>query len=142
MTHKEKARELFLKGHNCAQAVFTSFCDVTGLDEESALKISSSFGGGMGHLGEVCGAVTGMFMAAGMVFGYSKNPSAEDKNAHNEIIKKMAARFKEKFPSLLCRDLMKGLGNKTIPTPDEDFYKKRPCLVFVETAVEIMEEFL
>ena len=70
MTHAEKAAELFIEGYNCAQAVFGAFCDVTGFDEKTAMKISSSFGGGMGRLREVCGACTGAFMVAGILFGY------------------------------------------------------------------------
>lgn len=68
--HEEKALELFREGYNCAQAVFAAFCDVMDIDVETALKISSSFGGGMGRMREVCGAVTGMFMVAGMLYGY------------------------------------------------------------------------
>lgn len=142
MNHKEKAKEIFLKGNNCAQAVFGAFSDVTGIDEETALKISASFGGGMGHMGEVCGAVSGMFMAAGVVFGYGANVSPEIKQKHNELVAKMANRFKEKFPSLLCRDLMKGLSNNEIALPDGEEYKNRPCLIFVEYATEIMDELL
>ena len=64
--HSDLARKLFKKGYNCSQSVFAAFCDETGLDTETALKIASSFGGGMGRLREVCGAVTGMFMVVGM----------------------------------------------------------------------------
>ena len=85
MTHKEKARENFLKGYNCAQAVFVAFSDVTGLSEEQAFLISSSFGGGMGHTGEACGAVTGMYMAAGMIFGYNDPTNTEAKNNHYKL---------------------------------------------------------
>ncbi|MDF2568396.1 MAG: GCAxxG family probable redox protein, partial [Oscillospiraceae bacterium] len=61
-THSKRANELFKQGYNCSQAVFAAFCDETGIDFETALKISSSFGGGMGRLREVCGTVSGMFM--------------------------------------------------------------------------------
>lgn len=69
--HSDLARELFKQGYNCSQSVFAAFCDETGLDTETALKIASSFGGGMGRLREVCGAVTGMFMVVGMKYGYT-----------------------------------------------------------------------
>lgn len=71
INHREKAKEYFLSGYNCAQSVFMAFCEETGLDEETAAKLASSFGGGMGRLREVCGAVSGMFMAAGLIKGYS-----------------------------------------------------------------------
>ena len=71
--HSTLEKELFTKGYNCSQSVVLAFCDETGLDSETALKISSSFGGGMGRLREVCGAVSEMFIVAGMLDGYS-NP--------------------------------------------------------------------
>ena len=67
------AAELFLKGYNCAQAVAVAFCDVTGLEESFAAKMASSFGGGMGRMREVCGAVSGMLMVAGLLYGYDSN---------------------------------------------------------------------
>ena len=67
INHREKAKENFMAGYNCAQSVFLAFCDETGLDRETAARLASSFGGGMGRLREVCGAVSGMFMAAGMI---------------------------------------------------------------------------
>lgn len=81
--HRELAKELFIKGYNCSQSVFAAFCDETGLDVDTALKIASSFGGGMGRLREVCGAVTGMFMVVGMKYGYT-DPS--DKKARTKCI--------------------------------------------------------
>ena len=72
MNHQTLAGDLFLEGYNCAQAVFLAFTDVTGFDKETALKLSSSFGGGMGCLREVCGAVSGAFMVAGVLWGYSE----------------------------------------------------------------------
>ena len=70
MTNEEKAKELFKSGYNCAQSVFAVYAERYGIDFETALKLSSSFGGGMGRLREVCGAVSGMFMAAGLATGY------------------------------------------------------------------------
>lgn len=71
MTHAEKARDLFLSGCNCAQAVFGAFCDETGMDRETAMRLCSSMGAGMGGLREVCGAVSGAFLAAGLLLGDS-----------------------------------------------------------------------
>ena len=142
MTRKDKARELFLKGNNCAQAVFAAFSDVTKLDEDTSLLIASSFGGGMGHIGEACGAVTGMFMAAGMIFGYSENPSADNKKEHSKRIKNLADKFKNEFGQIRCPELMKNLADKKYILPEGPEYSARPCLIFVEKAVEILEEFL
>ena len=76
--HAGKAMELFLDGYNCAQSVFTAFCDLHGMEEKEALRLSSSFGGGMGRMREVCGALSGIFMAAGLLYGYD---SPDDKEA-------------------------------------------------------------
>ena len=70
MERAEKAAKLFLEGYNCAQAVFVAYSDLTGLTPEYAARLASSFGGGMGRLREVCGAVSGMFMVAGVLYGY------------------------------------------------------------------------
>ena len=143
MTHKEKARENFLKGYNCAQAVFVAFSDVTGLSLEQAFLISSSFGGGMGHTGEACGAVTGMYMAAGMIFGYNDPTNTEAKNNHYKLIKKLSDEFKKEFSSKTrCPELLANLSKGEYFIPDADEYKKRPCLIFVEKAAEILENLL
>lgn len=145
MTHAEKAAELFKEGYNCAQAVFCAFNDVTGMDDKTALCISSSFGGGMGRLREVCGAVSGMFMAAGVIFGYDDPKDDNAKKEHYALIQEMAKRFKEKNNSIICRELVEGLANDTLPTPTprtEEFYKNRPCTRFVMDAADILDDII
>ena len=63
MTKSEKAKELFLEGYNCAQSLTGAYASEMGLDFSAAVKLASSFGGGMGRMREVCGAVSGMFLA-------------------------------------------------------------------------------
>ena len=142
MKHSEKAKELFLKGYNCAQAVFVAFCDVTGLTEEQAFLISTSFGGGMGHTGEACGAVTGMFMAVGAVLGYTDYTDAEAKKKHYALIKELSDEFKAEFGEVRCPELLARLGKGEYTLPDSEDYKKRPCLIFVEKAAEMVERYL
>lgn len=137
----EKAQELFKSGYNCSQAVLGVFCEEFGLDFNTAIKISSSFGGGIGRMREVCGAVTGMFMAAGLACcsDYS------DKGKQYEIVQALAKKFKEKNGSIICRELLSGIETSTNPTPakrTEEYYKKRPCIDLVAESVEIFEEFL
>lgn len=139
MSHTKKAKELFLKGNNCAQAVFAAFSDVTGLDDKTALLIASSFGGGMGHIGETCGAVTGMLMAAGMVLGYGENADADTKKAYYKEVKELTDEFKAEFLELRCPKLLAKLGSGDYDLPDGEYYKARPCLIFVLKAVEILE---
>ena len=77
MDHAEKAQELFLQGYNCSQSVFLAFEDLTGLDQSTGARLSSSFGGGMGRLREVCGAVSGAFMVLGLLHGYDDPEDAD-----------------------------------------------------------------
>lgn len=145
MDHKKEARELFCGGYNCAQAVFTAFRDVTGLEKEAALRLSSSFGGGMGRLRETCGAVTGMFMVAGILWGYDNISDKSVIKEHYARIQRLAAAFKEKHQTLCCRELLAGIETTPGTTPttrDKEFYKERPCLKFVEDAVAILEQMI
>ena len=140
----EKAKELFKSGYNCSQAVLGVFCEELGLDIETAMKISSSFGGGMGRMREVCGTVSGMFMAAGLAFATASD-SAAAKGEHYKRIQELAAKFKEKNGSIICRELLQGVETSTSPTPSErteTYYKKRPCVELVGDAVEILEEYI
>ena len=99
--HSDYAKELFNKGYNCSQSVFAAFCDETGFGFEDALKISSSFGGGMGKLREVCGAVSGMFMVVGIKYGYTRTGDTQEKTEHYRLIQSLAKQFEEKNNSII-----------------------------------------
>ncbi len=138
---KNKAKELFKSGYNCSQSVIGVFCEELGLDFDTAIKISSPFGGGMGRMREVCGTVSGMFMCLGLSCPF-------ETSAKGEIYKKvqdLAERFKSKNGSIICRELLNGVESSTAPTPSErteTYYKKRPCIELVGDAVEIFANFL
>lgn len=145
--HEEKAMELFQQGYNCAQAVFGAFCDELGMDREAAMKLSSSFGGGMGRMREVCGAVSGMFMVAGLKSGYDNPKDPAARAAHYKLIQDMAAEFKKYNGSIICRELLQlektDIPEGPTPTPRTDeFYKKRPCVEIVGIAARITDQFL
>lgn len=140
----EKAKELFKQGYNCSQAVLGVFCEEFGLDFETAMKIASSFGGGMGRMREVCGTVSGMFMAAGLAFA-SSSDSASTKGEQYKRIQELAKKFKDKNGSIICRELLQGIESSSSPVPSErteTYYKKRPCIELVGDAVEIFEQYL
>lgn len=80
MTKGEIAKNNFMQGYNCAQAVLLAFCDDLGFDEQTALMLASPFGGGIGRMREVCGTVTGMYMALGLARGYSDSKDNADKS--------------------------------------------------------------
>ena len=142
MNHVQKSKELFLKGYNCAQAVFMAFSDVTGIDEEQAALISTSFGGGMGHSGEACGAVTGMYMAVGAILGYKDVDDADAKQKHYNLIKKLSDDFRAEFGEVRCPELLEKLEKGEYSLPSDEDYKNRPCLIFVEKAAEMVEKLL
>ncbi len=145
MTRKEKAEALFTEGYNCAQAVFLAFEDLHGVDSKVAAALSSSFGGGMGRLREVCGAVSGMFMVAGVLYGYDNPKAKEEKSEHYARIQKLAAEFEKENGSIVCRELLGLSVKKEEPTPEartDAYYKKRPCKELVGMAAEIMENYI
>lgn len=143
--YAKKAMELFTRGYNCSQSVFLAFSDLYGLEETVAARLSSSFGGGMGRLREVCGSVTGMFMVAGILYGYDDVTDMEIKTDHYKRIQELAASFQEDNHSIVCRELL-GLGEgKDSYRPSErtkEYYKKRPCKQLVGMAAAIMEDYI
>ena len=145
MTHAEKAAELFRKGYNCSQSIFCAFCDVTGMDEKTALMLSSPFGGGMGRLRQACGACTGAFMVAGVLFGYSDTNDNIAKKETYALVQDIANRFKERNETIMCNELLKNLKPDTSPTPtprSELYYKQRPCVRFVIDAADILDDII
>ena len=136
------AEELFKKGYNCAQSVFCAHCEKFGIDFETGLKLASSFGGGMGRLREVCGAVTAMFMLLGLKEGYTSFDDDTIKEKHYAKVQFLAKIFKDKFGSIICRELLNLKNNEnSSPKPTErteEFYKTRPCVQFIKFASELI----
>ena len=143
--HQERAAELFKEGYNCAQSVFAAYSEELGMDFETALKLSSSFGGGMGRMREVCGAVSGMFMVVGLKSGYSDPKDDAAKADHYKLIQELAQKFKEQNGSIICRNLLGLSKPEGSPVPEartENYYKKRPCVELVKSAAKILDEYL
>ena len=141
MDHSVLSKEMFCKGYNCAQAVVTAFHEELGMTESEAARLSSSFGGGMGRMRETCGAVSGMLLAAGLLWGYDTPGDDEAKAAHYRLVQKLAGKFRERTGSILCRELLGNPPSDPNPTPrTADFYKTRPCAGFVALAAGILDE--
>lgn len=143
MDYAQKAKDLFLSGCNCSQAVFAAFADVVGLTETAAKKVSVGLGGGVGRMREVCGAVSGGAMVLGFVFG---GENGENKAEAYKQVQKFAESFKAYNYSVICRDLL-GLNKNTRETfkPDErtkEYYKARPCAELVYDAARIVQEMI
>ena len=145
MTKKDLAMDCVTQGYNCAQAVVLAFAAETGLNPDDLARLSSSFGGGLGRLREVCGAVSGMAIVAGLLYGYDDPADGQAKAAHYERIQTLAKQFEAENGSIICRELL-GLGRKhDAPTPEArsaDFYKKRPCRELVGMAAELLDAYI
>lgn len=143
--YSEKAANNFREGYNCAQSVLLAFANQVGLKEDEALKLASSFGGGMGRLREVCGAVSAMFMIAGILKGYTEPNNDIVKANHYKLIQDLAAEFKLKHGTIICRELLGLDGTEFSPIPSartDEYYKERPCEEFIKCVAEIVEEDL
>jgi C_GCAxxG_C_C family probable redox protein len=143
LSKRELAMSLFNGGMNCAQATFVAFCEETGMDRDTALRISSSFGGGIGRLREVCGAVSGAAMAAGMLYGSHDPLDQEAKAAHYAFVQDLALRFKQENGTYICRELLDLPEGPDSPTPEprtETYYRLRPCAEYVGSAAEILAQ--
>ena len=139
------AKRYFEEGYNCAQSVLLAFCEETGLSVEQAAKLASTFGGGMGRMREVCGAVSAMFMIQGLIEGYTDPKAKEEKAELYERVRDVAERFREKNHSIICRDLLIDVQTTPGGAPEErtqEYYERRPCGCYVEDAAGLIAEAL
>ncbi|MBQ8495925.1 MAG: C_GCAxxG_C_C family protein [Clostridia bacterium] len=164
MERGQLAKEYFLKGYNCSQAVVLAFSDLTGLEDGMAARMASSFGGGMGRLREVCGAFSGMMIVFGILYGYdaSSPTEKEEKALHYARIQELARRFREANGALVCRELLENhtktlkaakekdkeqidamLSDSPVPTErTEAYYQKRPCPDLCAVAADILDTYM
>ena len=141
----EHAKKLFEEGYNCAQSVALAYADITELDSETLAKIAAPFGGGMGRLREVCGAVSGMSLLAGFITPCPSKDDAVAKRENYALVQKFAEAFREKNGAIVCRTLLGLDRTKDEPTPSPrtaEYYKKRPCGELVYDAALIVGEYL
>lgn len=142
----ERGKELFKQGFNCSQSVFAACADLYGIEDESfALRLGASFGGGIGRMRQTCGAACGMFLLEGLKSGSSTPGDAAGKGQNYANVQTLAERFKSENGSLICSELL-GLKSATSdpnPAPrTEEYYKKRPCVEMVASAIRIFSESL
>ena len=144
MSRGQKAEEYFKSGYNCAQAVVMAFADVIGGDTQAYLRLSSSFGGGIGRLREVCGAFSGSCMVAGLLRGYD-NENGGDKGLHYALIQRLALKNKLQNGSIICKELLGATVNLSSADPSvrtAEYVKKRPCAELCRIAADILAEEL
>lgn len=137
----ERAKTLFRQGFNCSQSVFAACADLYGIkDETLALRLSASFGGGIGRMRQTCGAACGMFMLAGLENGSAVEGDAEGKKRNYTLVQELANKFKAENGSLICSELLGIAPKPQDPQPEartDAYYQKRPCIEMVATAVRI-----
>lgn len=141
----EEAVKTFETGYTCAQSVFVTYADLFGLDRETALKLTSPMGGGIGRMREVCGAVSAMALLAGLKEGNTDPSNEEGKERIYLLTRQMAEKFKKKHETIICRELLGIQGMEESAKPSERtqaYYKERPCSRLIATAAEIVEELL
>lgn len=144
MSRGQKAEEYFKSGYNCAQAVVMAFADVIGGDTQAYLRLSSSFGGGIGRLREVCGAFSGSCMVAGLLRGYD-NENGVNKGSHYALIQRLALKNKLQNGSIICKELLGATVNLSSADPSvrtAEYVKKRPCAELCRIAADILAEEL
>lgn len=144
-TRVQNAVRLFESGYNCAQSVFAVYADLFGMDMQTALKLSSAMGAGVGRMREVCGVVSSMAMLAGLKEG-NADPEDEEAKAHiYGLVRLMSAEFRKQHGTIICRELlgidgMEESAKPSVRTPE--FYASRPCRKLIAHGAEIIEEIL
>ncbi len=147
----QTAKQNFLNGYNCCQAVMLAFNDVFGTDATTVATIASGFGGGMARLREVCGTVSAMGMAAGFISPAITPKNMEERTANYALVQELAGEFRKENGSIVCRELL-GLDRKPAagsgaepqmesPAPSErtaEYYRKRPCPELVACSARII----
>lgn len=143
-----RAREYFTAGYNCAQAVVMAFSDIMSLDEVGAARIAAPFGGGMGRMREVCGAVSGMTMVAGAISPATDPKNMVERKNNYALVQHFAAMFREQNGDIVCRRLLSlepREENAETAMPSQrtaEYYKKRPCVEYVAAAARIVATYL
>ncbi len=144
MSYKQKALNCFQDGFNCAQAVLSTYAPQFNLDKEMALRVAGGFGGGMGSMGETCGAVTGAIMVIGLKYGKTKKEDKEAKWKTYKMVQEFTKRFTDKYSSIKCR----GLLGCDLSTPEGNELAKEKnlfktlCPLFIEEAIDILNDII
>ena len=144
MSKVELAVSCFDQGFACSQSVFSTYSPQFGLDRETALKVAGAFGGGMGHMGEICGAVTGAFMVIGLKHGGTIAEDEQSEEKTYSLVNEFVNRFKSRNGSIVCRELL-GCDISTpegLNTAREKKLFTTLCPKYVRDAAEIIEQIL
>ncbi len=143
-----QAVENFMSGYGCCQSVVAAFADLYGLDDVLAKRIAAGFGGGVGRMRMMCGAVSGIVMLAGLDCGQTEGSDREGKSACYKVVQELLAKSKEQNGSLICAEILGLKGYNKAPSSyvaserTAEYYKSRPCAAKVESAARIFADYL
>ena len=144
----QRAVDNFMKGYGCCQSVVAAFADLYGMDEKTALRVAAGFGGGVGRMRMMCGAVSGIVMLVGLDCGQTEGDDREGKSQCYRVVQELLAKSKEENGSLICAEIL-GLKGYEKAKPSyvasprtAEYYKKRPCAAKVESAARIFAKYL
>ncbi len=143
-----RAVENFMAGYGCCQSVVAAFADLYGLDETMAKRIAAGFGGGVGRMRMMCGAVSGIVMLVGLDCGQTEGSDREGKSACYKVVQDLLARSKDENGSLICAEILGIKGYDKAPCSyvasarTAEYYKQRPCAAKVESAARIFADYL
>lgn len=141
----EDAVRTFESGYNCAQSVFATYADIFGIDKETALKLSSPMGAGVGRMREICGTVCGMAMLAGLKEGNTDPENDEGKERIYSLVREMSDKFRDENGTIICRELLGKTRREQSARPEKrtrEYYTGRPCSRLVASASRLIEEML
>ena len=144
MSEAKKADSQFEKGYSCAPSVLSAYSEQFGLEKELALKIACGFGGGIGHTGRTCGAVTGAVMVIGLKHGQANANDEESRQETHKLVNEFIDRFEALHGSVECRELIGyDLSNAAeFEAARADDAREKKCRGFVHDAARILEDVL
>lgn len=144
----ERAVSLFMQGYGCCQSVVAAFADLYGMDQTMALKVAAGFGGGVGRLRMMCGAVSGIVMLVGLDCGQTEGDDREGKSACYRVVQQLLEQSRGQNGSLICVEILGLKGAEKAHSTYEasprtaEYYKTRPCAAKVESAARIFADYL
>lgn len=143
----QRAVDYFMQGYGCCQAVVVAFGDLYGVDDELAKRIGAGFGGGVGRMRMMCGAVSGIVILVGLDCGQTEGADRDGKTACYKVVQELLAKSKAQNGSIICAEILGINGNEKavssyVASPrTAEYYKKRPCVAKVESAARIFAEY-
>ena len=143
-----RAVDYFMQGYGCCQSVMAAFSDLYGLDETMAKRIAAGFGGGVGRLRMMCGAVSGIVILVGLDCGQTEGSDREGKSACYKVVQELLAQSQSENGSLICAEILGLKGHEKaqcsyVASPrTAEYYKTRPCAAKVESAARIFADYL